>query len=57
VVTDIRLHGAITGWDVANAFRAANPDIGVIYASGNPALAERRLPEASSSASPSASTN
>jgi len=35
VVTDIRLPGALSGWDVADAFRAANARIGVIYCSGN----------------------
>jgi CheY-like chemotaxis protein len=43
VITDIRLHGAMTGWDVADVFRASNPDIGIIYASGNPALAGREV--------------
>jgi CheY-like chemotaxis protein len=33
--TDIRLGGQLNGWDVADAYRASNPDIGVIYASGN----------------------
>ena len=35
LVTDIRLGGDISGWDVAERFRAANPDIFVVYASGN----------------------
>ena len=43
VITDIRLHGAMSGWDVADAFRAENPGIGIIYASGNTALAERQV--------------
>jgi CheY-like chemotaxis protein len=33
--TDIRLGGQLNGWDVADAYRANYPDIGVIYASGN----------------------
>lgn len=35
LVTDIQLAGTLDGWDVAEAFRAAQPDIPVIYASGN----------------------
>lgn len=36
LVTDIQLDGLLTGWDVADAFRAMHRDIPVIYASGNP---------------------
>ena len=36
LVTDIRLTGPVTGWDVADAYRVANPKIRVIYCSGNP---------------------
>jgi len=43
VVTDIRLPGPATGWDVADAFRAANPNVAVIYCSGNPCVAERQV--------------
>jgi CheY-like chemotaxis protein len=32
--TDIRLPGAVTGWDVAEHCRNSNPDIPVIYATG-----------------------
>lgn len=35
VITDIQLAGFLSGWDVAEAFRAAHLDIPVIYASGN----------------------
>ena len=35
VFTDIRLGGKVNGWDVAEAFRAWNPDISVLYTSGN----------------------
>jgi CheY-like chemotaxis protein len=35
VITDIQLAGELTGWDVAEGFRAARPVIPVIYASGN----------------------
>ena len=36
LITDIRLADAVTGWDVAEAFRTAHPRSPVIYASGNP---------------------
>ena len=36
LITDIGLADAITGWDVADAFRIAHPISPVIYASGNP---------------------
>ena len=45
VITDIQLKGAPTGWDVAEAFRAAQPTMPVIYASGNTPDASRRVPE------------
>lgn len=35
IVSDIRLPGPATGWDVADAFRAANARVAVIYCSGN----------------------
>lgn len=41
LVTDIRLIGAVTGWDVAETARAMLPDIAVIYASANPAIESR----------------
>ena len=43
VVTDIRLPGPVTGWDVADAFRAANPNIAILYCSGNPCDPERQV--------------
>ena len=36
VFTDIQLGGPLTGWDVADAFRKALPDIPVIYTSIDP---------------------
>ena len=36
LITDIGLADAITGWDVADAFRTSRPISPVIYASGNP---------------------
>ena len=44
VFTDIQLGGELTGWDVAEAFRRAYPDIRVIYASGRYHDGERRVP-------------
>ena len=36
LITDIGLADALTGWDVAEAFRTSHPEVPVIYASGNP---------------------
>ncbi len=44
IVTDIRLGGRLSGWDVAEHWRAVSPRIGVIYASANPAIAARLVP-------------
>jgi DNA-binding NarL/FixJ family response regulator len=35
LITDIQLHGAANGWDVAEAFRAVWSDIAVIYTSAD----------------------
>lgn len=35
LLTDIQLAGHLSGWDVAEAFRAVQPDVPVIYASAN----------------------
>jgi CheY-like chemotaxis protein len=43
--TDINLADAITGWDVADAGRASNPGLAVIYASGGPKDQARLLPQ------------
>ena len=43
LITDIRLAGLITGWDVAEAFRVACPQIGVIYVTANPTIEARRV--------------
>jgi CheY-like chemotaxis protein len=43
LITDIRLADAMTGWDVAEAFRILHPKAPVIYASGNPNNDERRV--------------
>ena len=34
VSTDIRMPGGASGWELARRFRAAWPDIGVVYTSG-----------------------
>jgi DNA-binding NtrC family response regulator len=41
IVTDIRLGGPISGWDVAERCRAAHPSVAVIYCSGNSMDADR----------------
>jgi CheY-like chemotaxis protein len=43
LVTDIRLEGALNGWDVAELFRAGSPRGPVIYASGNAPLGHRQV--------------
>ena len=43
LVTDIQLAGYLSGWDVAEHFRAAHPDVPVIYASGNTADRSRTV--------------
>ena len=44
VFTDIQLAGRLTGWDVAEQFRAPNPELPIIYASGNAAHRSRMVP-------------
>jgi CheY-like chemotaxis protein len=44
LLTDINLNGLGDGWDVAEEFRAAHPDIGIVYTSGNSADRSRRVP-------------
>jgi CheY-like chemotaxis protein len=41
--TDIQLGGRLSGWDVAEAFREADPQVQVIYASGVCHDSERRV--------------
>jgi len=43
LVTDIRLPGAVNGWDVAEKYREARRDIAVIYCSGNPSDKARQV--------------
>lgn len=35
LVTDIRLTGSVTGWDVADAYRKVSPATKIVYCSGN----------------------
>jgi CheY-like chemotaxis protein len=42
--TDIRLPGAIDGWEIAERCREANPQLPVIYATGYSAQHPRRVP-------------
>lgn len=43
VVTDIRLAGELTGWDVAQSIRARFSDLPVVYVSGNSVDSERMV--------------
>src|SRR5215210_3622219 len=43
LLTDIRLGGALNGWDVGEAFRNVHPGAVVIYASGAPIMPIRRV--------------
>ena len=43
LVTDIQLPGYLSGWDVAEAVRAVQPKVTVIYASGNAADRSRAV--------------
>ena len=45
VFTDIQLGGELNGWDVAEAFRRAYPQIRVIYTSGVYQDGQRRVPD------------
>jgi CheY-like chemotaxis protein len=44
VITDIQLGGDLTGWDIAEKFRAARPNMLVIYTSGNFGDHDRGVP-------------
>jgi CheY-like chemotaxis protein len=43
LLTDIRLGGAVDGWQVAKRFREIHPGGVVVYVSANPDLASRRV--------------
>jgi CheY-like chemotaxis protein len=42
--TDVNLGGSASGWDVAECFRAARPDVPVVYTSGKTIDAGRCIP-------------
>jgi CheY-like chemotaxis protein len=44
VITDIDLGAGLTGWDVAETFRAARSDIPIIYISGVAGDRRRKVP-------------
>lgn len=44
VFTDIQLVGQLNGWDVADTFRKAHPQISVIYTSGQIQNRKRQIP-------------
>jgi CheY-like chemotaxis protein len=44
LVTDIRLNGMLTGWDLAAQARECDAVIAVIYVSANPPAPERQVP-------------
>jgi len=44
LITDIRLTGALNGWDVAQAGRRASPELPVVYASASPPDDSRMVP-------------
>ena len=43
VVTDIRLPGAVTGWDLADRLKAEDPSLRVVFTSGDEAPQDREL--------------
>jgi len=43
VITDIQLGGGLTGWDVAEKFRAARSDVAIVYTSGGSAVDRTRM--------------
>src|SRR5215211_2410496 len=43
LLTDIQLAGHLDGWDVAEQFRAVNPDVPIMYTSGNSADRSRKV--------------
>jgi CheY-like chemotaxis protein len=50
--TDIRLPGALDGWDVAERFRGRNPSGPVIYTTGYTGTPVRRVPQSAFMAKP-----
>ena len=44
LLTDVNLGGSASGWDVAECFRVARPDVPVVYTSGKSIDPGRRIP-------------
>ena len=44
VITDIRLKGLLSGWDLAERARVAHPDVSIIYATGTSPVSARQVP-------------
>lgn len=44
IFTDIQLGGALSGWDVADAFQESYPEIQIVYTSGNIQDLRRQVP-------------
>ena len=44
LITDVRLPGQLSGWDLAEKYRAARTETVVIYCSGNPPDKARQVP-------------
>jgi CheY-like chemotaxis protein len=57
VVTDIRLAGEMTGWEVAQGFRARFSDLPVVYVSGNTADSARMVSRSTFLGKPCAPTD
>lgn len=45
LVTDIRLPGAIDGWQIAETARQTYAGLPVVYVSANPIIEQRRVPD------------
>ena len=43
LITDVQLASGPTGWEVAEAFRASQSELPVIYVSGNPPSRQRQV--------------
>lgn len=52
LVTDIRLTGTATGWDVAEAYRTKFPDLKIVYCSGNTVNLSRQVSQSEFMAKP-----
>lgn len=52
LITDVGLHGKLTGWDVAEQYRARRQQIAVIYCSASPSDPSRQVSQSSFIAKP-----